>query len=111
MKLRLNNIDVTCVIGERLDERNRLQELRVDVELDIPDTAGETDELTDTVDYSSLTEKIRATLIAAKCKMIEHAAKVVADILPSLPAKVTVTKCGAIPHLESASVVFERIGL
>ena len=43
MTLRLNGIDVDCVIGERPDERTRLQKLRVDVELEIPDVAAETD--------------------------------------------------------------------
>ena len=33
MLLRLNGIDVDCVIGERPDERTRLQTLRIDVEL------------------------------------------------------------------------------
>ena len=107
--LSLNNIDVECVIGERKDERDRLQKLRVDVELEIPDTAGETDELADTVDYAALTEKIRAALVAAKCKMIERAAKVVCDICLAdakvSSAKVTVTKSGAVPHLESASAI------
>ena len=108
MTLKLNNIDVDCVIGERADERDRLQRLCVDVELEIPDTAGETDELADTVDYAALTEKIRAKLIAGKCKMIERAARLVADCLPAGPARVTVPKSGAIPHLKSASVTFER---
>lgn len=45
MKLELNGIEVECIIGEREDERNRLQTLRVDVALDIPDDAAETDAL------------------------------------------------------------------
>ena len=111
MTLNLNNLDVECVIGERKDERDRLQKLRVDVELEIPDTAGETDELADTVDYAALTEKIRAALVAAKCKMIERAAKVVCDVCRAdakvASVKVTVTKSGAVPHLESASATAE----
>ena len=35
MTLRLNGIDVDCIIGERPDERTRLQTLRVDVELEV----------------------------------------------------------------------------
>ena len=93
MTLRLNGIDVDCVIGERPDERTRLQTLRVDVELEISDVAAETDSLVDTVDYAALTERIRAALASAKCRMIERA------------AKVSVTKSGAVPHLESAQAV------
>jgi len=112
MILRLNNIDVACVIGDRPDERERLQCLRVDAELTMDDAAAETDRLEDTVDYAVLTEKIRAALVAAKCQMIERAAKVVADVCLSdekvSHVRSTVTKVGAIPHLESASAVYER---
>ena len=66
MTLRLNGIDVDCVIGERPDERTRLQTLRVDIELEIPDDAAETDSLSDTVDYAALTERIRTALASAR---------------------------------------------
>ena len=113
MKLKLNGIDVDCVIGERPDERTRTQRLRVDIVLTIDGRAAETDELSDTVDYAALTEKVRAALVAAKCRMIERAAKVVCDVCLAEPkvsaAEVTVTKSGAIPHLESASAVYEAV--
>ena len=109
MLLRLNGIDVDCVIGERPDERTRLQTLRIDVELDIADRAAETDELSDTVDYASLACRIRSALASAQCRMIERAAKVVRDVCLAeskvQAAKVSVTKAGAVPHLESAQVV------
>ena len=111
MTLKLNGIDVDCVIGERPDERTRLQTLRVDVELEISDVAADSDSLSDTVDYAALTERIRAALASAKCRMIERAAKIVKDVCLCLSdakvraAKVSVTKSGAVPHLESAQVV------
>ena len=110
MQLELNGIDVDCVIGERPDERTRLQRLGVDVRLEIPDTAAETDELGDTVDYAALAESIRAALVAAKCRMIERAAKVVWEVCRAdrrvASASVRVTKAGAVPHLGSASAVY-----
>ena len=113
MKLKLNGIDVDCIIGERPDERTRTQRLHVDIVLTIDDRAAETDELSDTVDYAALTEKVRAVLVAAKCRMIERAAKVVCDVCLAeskvSAAEVTVTKSGAISHLESASVVYEAV--
>ena len=113
MKLELNGIDVDCIIGDRPDERTRTQRLRVDVVLTIDDTATETDELADTVDYAALTEKIRAALIEAKCRMIERAAKVVLGLCLEdskvSAAKARVTKSGAIEHLESASAVVEAV--
>lgn len=108
MDLLLNGIEVDCVIGERLDERDRVQRLAVDVVLSLDCCAGETDELCDTVDYAALAERIREALVAAKCKMIERAAKVVLDICLSdakvVSAEVTVTKAGAVSGLRSAAV-------
>ena len=113
MKLELNGIDVDCIIGECPDERTRPQRLRVDVVLTIGDGASETDELADTVDYAALTERIRAALAEAKCRMIERAAKVVADLCfkdaKVSAAKVRVVKGGAVPHLESAAAVIEAV--
>ena len=110
MKLKLNGVEAECVIGERPDERTRAQRLRVDVELTVPDRAAETDELGDTVDYAGLAEKIRAALTAAKCKMIERAAKIAYDVCREdekvSAAVVTVTKSGAVPGLESASAAY-----
>ena len=111
MKLELNGIDVDCIIGERPDERTRTQRLRVDVVLTIVDAVTETDELADTVDYAALTERIRAALAEAKCRMIERAAKVVVDLCLAdtkvSAAKARVVKSGAIEHLESAAAVIE----
>lgn len=109
MKLKLNGIAVECVIGERPDERERTQRLRVDVELELDGRASETDELADTVDYAVLAERIRAVLVAARCRMIERAAKLVAEVCREdarvLGVTASVTKYGAIRQLESAEAV------
>ena len=110
MRLQLNGIDVECVIGERPDERDREQRLRVDLTLEIVAEAADTDELADTVDYAELIEKIRQTLISAKCCMIERAAKMAAKVCAAnakvLSVESRVTKFGAIAHLESATAVY-----
>lgn len=109
MKLELNGIEVECIIGERADERNRLQRLLVDVAMEIPDDAAASDALEDTVDYAELTELIRSELVAAKCRMIERAAHLVAEVCHRDPrvrfAEARVTKSGAVPHLVSATAV------
>lgn len=110
MLLELNGMDVECVIGDRPDERERTQTLKVDVALDICDGAAVSDELADTVDYAELAVRIRGELAKAKCRMIERAAKLVCDICMADPkvsaAKVKVTKSGAVPGLESASATY-----
>lgn len=109
MTLKIDGIEVECIIGDLPEERIREQTLVVDAELEIPDRAAETDALADTVDYAAAAERVRAALRAAKCRMIERAAKVVRDVCLSEPkvlaAKVRVVKSGAVPHLESAEVV------
>ena len=109
MTLRLNGIEVDCVIGDRPDERVRTQRLLVDVELSVGDAAAETDDIADAVDYAELAERVRAVLVGAKCRLIERAAKVVHDVCLADPrvsaARVSVTKADAVPHLGSATAV------
>ena len=114
MTLKLNGIEVACVIGDRPDERVRLQTLRIDAELEIPAGAATSDCLGETIDYAALADAIRAALVAAKCQMIERAAKIAFDVCEAAcrsvvgahSLRVTVTKFGAIPGLASASVVY-----
>jgi len=110
MTLKLNGLAVDCVIGELPDERDRLQRLSIDVELEISDHAAETDVLADTVDYAALSAEIRTVLVTAKCRMIERAAKLAHDVCRKKPfvraAKVTVTKSGAVEGLVSASAIY-----
>ena len=110
MTLELNGIDVDCIIGDRTDERERAQRLTVDVRLEVEDGAAESDELCDTVDYAELTSRIRAALVAAKCRMIERAAKIVCDLCLADPkvhaATARITKSGAVAHLSSASATY-----
>lgn len=109
MKLELNGIEVDCVIGDLPEERNRLQRLKVDAALEIPDAAALSDDLADTVDYAALAERIRATLVEAKCRMIERAAYLAAQVCRGdarvISAEVRVTKTGAVEGLGSASAV------
>ena len=111
MRLTLNSLDVDCVIGERLDERIRLQRLIIDAELEIDTPAITTDDLHDTVDYAALSSRIRSTLKKAKCQMIERAAYLAATECLASPrvkfVRVRVTKQGAIPHLASCSAIYE----
>ena len=107
MKLRLDGIDVDCIIGDLPDERNRLQRLRIDVEVVVPDDVASSDDLADTADYVALAEKERSSLVVAKCRMIERAAKVAAEACLSVPrvesATVKVMKAGAVEGIESAT--------
>jgi len=111
MQLKLIGLEVACVIGERPDERTRLQTLRLDLVLQIADRAAETDELADTVDYAALAERVRGALVEAKCRMIERAARLAYEVCRATPgvtdATVSVRKSGSVPGLVCAEVTYD----
>ena len=111
--IRLNNIEALCIIGDLPEERDREQRLLVDVILEIDlSTAIASDKLSDTVDYAGLSREIRDALRAAKCRLIERAAGVVADVCLEDPriqrVTVCVKKAGCVPGLGSAEVRITR---
>lgn len=111
--IKLNGIEVECILGDLPEERVKEQKILVDValELDLAD-AAESDSLDDTVDYALLVGNIREALEEARCRLLERAASVVADVCLSDPrverATVSVRKFGSVPGLASAAVVLTR---
>jgi dihydroneopterin aldolase len=112
-KLRLNGIEVLCIIGDLPEERIHEQRLMVDVELSLDlSLAAESDDLEETVDYAELSRKIRLSLKEAKCRLIERAASIACDVCLEEKkvekAVVTIRKAGAVPGLANAEVRIER---
>ena len=107
LELEIRDIAVDCIIGDLPHEREKPQRVTVDVALVIDETAAGTDAIEDTVDYVALAERIRETLVVARCRMLERAAKLACDAAASFPhvrrASAAVTKTGAIPGLASAT--------
>ena len=106
MTLKIDGIEVECIIGDLPEERTREQTLVVDAELEIPDRAAETDALADTVDYAAAAERVRAALKAGECRMIERAAKVAYDAVGTGCVRVAVAKRGAVPGVAAARAVY-----
>ena len=111
--LKLNGIEVECILGDQPEERDREQRILVDVALALDlQAAGSSDNLGDTVDYALLVGDIREALEDAKCRLLERAAEIVADIALSDPrvekATVSVRKFGTVPGLGSAEVRITR---
>ena len=112
-QLKLNGIEVECIIGDQPEERETEQKLLVDVALDIDlADAAESDRLDDTVDYALLVGNIREALENAQCRLLERAAGVVADVCLSDPrverVTVGVRKFGSVSGLGSAEVKVTR---
>ena len=111
--LKLNSVEVECVIGDLPEERTAEQKLLVDValEMELAD-AAESDRLNDTVDYALLVGNIREVLEEAKCRLLERAAGLVADVCLGDPrverVTVSVRKFGSVPGLGSAEVKLTR---
>ena len=111
--LRLNGIEVTCIIGDLPEERQREQRLVVDAALELDlSAAAASDALADTMDYAALTRRIRERLRGAKCRLVERAAALVLEECLAdarvLRATVAVRKSGCVPGLASAEVVLSR---
>ncbi len=111
--LRLNAIEVDCILGDQPEERVNEQKVRVDVSLDIDmHDAAASDSLDDTVDYALLVGSIREALEEAKCRLLERAAEIVADVCLADPRVVRATVCvrkfGTVSGLGSAEARITR---
>ena len=110
MRLQLDSMEVDCVIGDLPGERDREQTLSIDVTLEVSDGAAESDSIADTVDYALLAGNVARALKAARCRMIERAAKIAWDECMAFPntlaAKVRVSKKGAVARLAGASAEY-----
>jgi 7,8-dihydroneopterin aldolase/epimerase/oxygenase len=96
-------------------ERRLGQRFLVDLWADIPDTAGTTDDLDDTVDYRKLAQLVRDVFSGPERLLLEGLAGAVADgVLERFPAvsrvRVRVRKPDVVlePPVEHAAVVVER---
>ncbi len=111
MLLELNGLEVDCILGDLPEERDTPRRIRVDIALTVSDRVATTDDLEDTVDYAALVGKVRAALVAARARMIERAARIVADVCRREPhvfsVRVKVTKAGAVEGLASAAATIE----
>jgi len=112
-QLKLNGVEVECIIGDLPEERESEQKLLVDVALDMDlEDAAESDRLDDTVDYALLVGNVREALEDARCRLLERAAGIVADVCLSDPrvqrVTVGVRKFGSVSGLGSAEVKITR---
>ncbi len=110
MKLSVNGIEVDCIIGELPHEREIMQKLIVDVVMEVADLPARTDCIDDAVDYAAVASDVRETLVAARCHLIERAARLAAERVRgrNLVQAVTVrvTKSGAVPGIASATAEY-----
>ena len=96
-RIELRELRVTCVIGALAHERTAPQPLSIDVDLyaDLSG-AGATDDLSRTVDYGAVCDRIAALCEQAQPQLLERLAELIAAELCGIDAvtaaTVTVTK-------------------
>lgn len=105
--LRVDDLRVACLIGCLAEERQRTQELRVDLELTLDAAkAAEQDRLEHTLDYAALSAELTWILQQGRFYLLEAAARmalryVLAPPLPGRPrptwGRVTLSKFGVLP--------------
>ena len=80
-RIVIRDLQARCIIGIRDEERREKQDVTINVGLysDLR-TAGRTDRMEDTIDYSAIKKQILAMVENSKFFLIEALAQAVADI-------------------------------
>jgi 7,8-dihydroneopterin aldolase/epimerase/oxygenase len=114
-KLRITGLEVSTRIGIHAWERQVLQRLAIDLEIDIDATpAAATDDIADALDYGIIGRDVAEFVRASQFHLIETLAERIAQrLLEAFPIprlKVCVHKPGAVPGARDTCIEIERGG-
>lgn len=109
MKIRIKNLRLKTILGVNARERESPQEVAVHVELEFDgERAAATDDIDETVDYGTLTERIVREVEASRYHLLEalagHILKIVLEDERVIRASVEVDKPQALSQADSVSV-------
>ena len=112
-QILIRELHVRCIVGLKKEERLKQQDLILNVALYTDcQVAGRTDQIADTVDYSTIKKKVMSLVEESKFFLIESVAEHVAAICLDDPkvgrVKVSVDKPGALRFARSVAVEIER---
>jgi len=110
-EIRLSGLSLETVLGVRPDERLSPRAVIADVRLFLDlGPAAASDDLSDTVDYAALAERLRAAARRSSFRLLEALAGALADEVLSDPrvraAAVSLEKPGAVPGAEVRATLF-----
>lgn len=109
----LEEIKLDIVIGIYEWERKVPQTIRIDIDIGLPHSrAGETDSITDTIDYGAVMARIRQTAAEQHFSLVEALAEYIAALIRTefgAPwVKVSVSKLGMLRGVKRLGIVIER---
>ncbi len=111
MIVRIKNLLVRIKIGVQPTERDKLQDVLINISIE-SDDPPRTDRLADTTDYKYVTKKILAAVEHTRFELIETLAGFVLDLIMEdkriKHASVEIDKPHALRFSESVSVTMER---
>ena len=111
--IRIQDLRVETTIGFHDWERSLPQNIELDLEFGIPSSqACSSDRIRDTIDYASVTERVRASLSSTRFvlleRLCEHIAGILRDEFKSPWVRVTATKVGIMRGVKRVGVTIER---
>ena len=112
-KISLNGIKADVIIGTFPEERTKRQVLIVDLDIfcDLS-AAGKSDELSDTIDYFELEERIYSIMTQSNYHLLERLAEVIAaDVLKDpriFKCRVRIAKPCAMRYSDPVTIEIER---
>jgi dihydroneopterin aldolase len=91
-RIELRGLRALGICGALPEERERVQPLEVDLDV-VADlaTAGETDALTDTIDYGALAEAVEAVITTERFTLLERLAARVTEVVLEVDGVLEVT--------------------
>jgi 7,8-dihydroneopterin aldolase/epimerase/oxygenase len=113
-KLRITGLEVSTRIGIHPWERQVLQRLAIDLEIDInARPAAATDDIGDALDYGTIGRDVAEFVRGSQFHLIEtlaeHIAQRLLDAFPIPRLKVCVHKPGALPGARDTCIEIERV--
>lgn len=111
--IRIEGLEIDCVIGAYDWERRITQKVVVDIDLytDIR-AAADSDALDDAVNYADVAERVREHVVAAEATLVERLAEGIAalvlDGFAVARTRVRVAKPGAVREARTIAVMIER---
>ena len=109
MKIHIHQFHVRPIIGVYDWEKKAPQDVYINLHLSLRhDNAATTDKLADTLDYASVTNRLKDVIESEPAELIETLTRRTLDMLISYPiveeATVEIFKPGCLPNAKSVSV-------